>query len=57
MILCVQSVCIMRDKINYANCMQIKCEQCRYYDYCFRYKPKKENENVFKSKSKENKKS
>jgi hypothetical protein len=57
MILCVQSVCIMRDKINYANCMQIKCEQCRYYDYCFRYKPKKENESVFKSKIKEIKKS
>lgn len=47
----------MRDKINYANCMQRKCEQCRYYDYCFRYKPKKENESVFKSKIKEIKKS
>lgn len=31
----------MRDKINYANCMQRKCEQCRYYDYCFRYRPKR----------------
>nr|DAW02281.1 MAG TPA: endonuclease III [Caudoviricetes sp.] len=28
----------MRDKINYANCMQRKCEQCKYYDYCFRYR-------------------
>ena len=28
----------MRDKINYANCMKRKCEQCRYYDYCFRYR-------------------
>ena len=37
----------MKD-INYANCMKRKCEQCRYYDYCFRYKPgrkgEKENE-------------
>lgn len=24
--------------INYANCMRRKCEQCRYYDYCFGYK-------------------
>ena len=31
----------MRDKINYANCMQRKCEQCRYYDYFFRYRPKR----------------
>ncbi len=27
----------MKD-INYAKCMQRKCEQCRYYDYCFRYR-------------------
>lgn len=33
----------MSDKINYANCMKRKCEQCRYYDYCFRYKPKSNN--------------
>lgn len=32
----------MKD-INYAKCMQRKCEQCRYYDYCFRYKPKRKN--------------
>lgn len=38
MILYVQSVYIMSDKINYANCMKRKCEQCRYYDYCFRYR-------------------
>ena len=38
MILYVQSVCIMRDKINYANCMKRKCEQCKNYDYCFRYR-------------------
>nr|DAT49463.1 MAG TPA: hypothetical protein [Bacteriophage sp.] len=29
----------MKD-INYANCMKRKCEQCKYYDYCFRYRPK-----------------
>ena len=40
----------MRDKINYANCMQRKCEQCRYYDYCFRYKPKKEKKNEIQNK-------
>lgn len=38
MIRYVQSVYIMSDKINYANCMKRKCEQCRYYDYCFRYR-------------------
>ena len=32
----------MKD-INYANCMKRRCEQCRYYDYCFRYKPKSNN--------------
>lgn len=30
----------MKD-INYANCMKRRCEQCRYYDYCFRYKLKR----------------
>lgn len=44
MIRYVQSVCIMRDKINYANCMKRKCEQCRYYDNCFRYKTKRKGE-------------
>lgn len=33
----------MKD-INYANCMKRKCEQCRYYDYCFRYRPKRKGE-------------
>ena len=47
----------MRDKTNYANCMKRKCEECNRYDYCFRYRPMKENKNVFKSKSKEIKKS
>lgn len=36
----------MSDKINYANCMKRKCEQCRYYDYCFRYRPEKEVEKI-----------
>ena len=31
----------MKD-INYANCMKRKCEQCKYYDYCFRYRPGKD---------------
>ena len=30
----------MKDKMNYANCMKRKCEQCKYYDYCFGYKKK-----------------
>lgn len=51
-----KSVCIMSEKINYANCMQRRCDECKHYDYCFRYRPEKENENVFESKSKENKK-
>lgn len=46
MILYVQSVYIMSDKINYANCMKRKCEQCKYYDYCFRYRPEKEVEKI-----------
>lgn len=46
----------MSEKINYANCMQRRCDECKHYDYCFRYRPEKENENVFESKSKENKK-
>ena len=44
MTLYVQSVCIMRDKTNYANCMQRRCEQCKNYDYCFRYKIKGKGE-------------
>lgn len=32
----------MKD-INYANCMKRKCEQCKNYDYCFRYRPKSNN--------------
>lgn len=40
----------MNEKINYANYMKRKCEQCRYYDYCFRYRPKKENKNEIQNK-------
>lgn len=42
----------MSDKINYAECMKRKCQQCKFYDKCFRYKPKKEgdnNENITRS--------
>ena len=39
-------------KIDYMQCMKRKCEQCKYYEYCFRYIPKKENGNAFKSKVK-----
>ena len=27
------------------NCMQRKCQNCKYYDYCFGYKGVKHNEN------------
>lgn len=30
----------MKEKIDFDNCMKRKCEQCRYYDYCFGYKNK-----------------
>ena len=40
----------MKD-INYANCMQRRCEQCKYYDYCFGYRSKKENENEIHTKT------
>ena len=28
----------MRDNINYFNCMKRKCEQCKNYINCFKYK-------------------
>ena len=34
---CTEEEQSMKD-INYANCMQRRCEQCRYYEYCFRYR-------------------
>ena len=45
MILYVQSVYIMRDKINYANCMKYKCEQCRYNKRCEKEENKYEIQN------------
>lgn len=39
----VLSVLIMRDNINYFNCMKRKCEQCKNYINCFKYKKKREN--------------
>lgn len=47
----------MKEKINYENCMKYKCERCKYYNYCFKHKTKKENKDVFKSKIKEVEKS
>ena len=38
----------MKDKINYANCMKRKCEMCKYYDECFRYKIEKVKQNTKK---------
>lgn len=43
----VLSVLIMRENINYFNCMRRKCEQCKNYINCFKYKQslKKKNKN------------
>jgi hypothetical protein len=35
----------MSEKINYANCMKRRCDECKHYDYCFRYRPKRGCEN------------
>lgn len=32
----------MKEKINYANCMKYKCEQCRYNEQCEREEKKYE---------------
>ncbi len=34
----------MKD-INYANCMKRKCQDCKHFNYCFGYKPKKGKKN------------
>lgn len=31
----------MKDKINWKECMKRKCEQCKYYDKCFKEERKK----------------
>lgn len=38
----------MKD-INYNNCMRRKCEQCKYYNRCFKYRKEGGNNNVSKS--------
>lgn len=30
----------MKEKINYDNCMKRKCQECKYYNYCFEYRKK-----------------
>lgn len=32
----------MKDKINWKECMKRKCEQCKYYNRCFKEKIKKD---------------
>lgn len=34
----------MKDKLNWKECMKRKCEQCKYYDKCFKEERKIENE-------------
>lgn len=48
---CTEEEQSMKD-INYTNCMQRRCEQCRYYDYCFRYRPRKDVKTNAKRKTK-----
>ena len=48
---CTEEEQSMKD-INYANCMQRRCEQCRYYEYCFRYRPRKDVKTNAKRKTK-----
>lgn len=31
----------MKDKLNWKECMKRKCEQCKYYDRCFKKEGKK----------------
>ena len=33
----------MKEKINYANCMKRKCQECKNYNSCFGYKGGKNN--------------
>lgn len=32
----------MKDKLNWKECMKRKCEQCKYYDRCFKGERKKD---------------
>lgn len=49
----VLSVLIMRENINYFNCMRRKCEQCKNYINCFKYKQSLKNKNKNKNKKRE----
>ncbi len=41
----------MKEKINYNNCIKRKCEQCKFYERCFRYyKTKNINKNLLSTK-------
>lgn len=35
----------MKDKINWKECMKRKCEQCKYYNRCFKKEKKDERKN------------
>lgn len=35
-----QGVELMKEKINYNNCMKRKCNECKYFDRCFGYRKK-----------------
>ena len=34
----------MKDKFNYNQCIRRKCDGCKRYEICFRYKPQKKDE-------------
>lgn len=40
----------MKDKIDYAKCMIRKCEECKRYNYCFKYKGVKDETKKSKKK-------
>lgn len=39
----IQGVLLMKEKINFGNCIKRKCNECKNYNYCFGYKKKKTN--------------
>lgn len=36
----IQGAVLMKEKIDYSKCMKRKCNECKYYDYCFGYRKK-----------------
>lgn len=45
----IQGVVPMKEKINYNNCMKRKCQECKYYNYCFGHITKESHRKFKKS--------